>query len=109
MTRNEQIQQAAAAERSISEERAFIRGAKFADETREFDKIVEYTYECAQNRLITKVVDFLIHKWGINPHDVEYLKDTVLKKEVAETAKSFDALMGEPLKDVDNLINSLHQ
>lgn len=115
MTRIEQIEQAAKTQRAVSLERAFVAGAIWADQSRDIDKIESNAFHRGQqqmkDRLEAEVRNFTLRRWGVGEHDVNemirYIFGTYNDEAQYETA--LDNIMGEPMKDVETLINTLHQ
>lgn len=105
MTRIEQIEQAAKTQRAVSLERAFIAGAIWADQSRDIDKIESNAFHRGQqqmkDRLEAEVRQFTLHRWGVGEHDVKEMIRYIF-------GTRLDTIMGEPMKDVQNLINSMH-
>lgn len=105
MTRIEQIEQAAKTQRAVSLERAFVAGAIWADQSRDIDKIEANAFHRGQqqmkDRLEAEVRQFTLHRWGVGEHDVKEMIRYIF-------GTRLDTIMGEPMKDVQNLINSLH-
>ena len=106
MTRIEQIEQAAKTQRAVSLERAFVAGAIWADQSRDIDKIESNAFHRGQqqmkDRLEAEVRQFTLHRWGVGEHDVNEMIRLIF-------GTRLDSIMGDPMKDVQNLINSIHQ
>ena len=59
MTRQETIHQVALHERSVSQERAFIRGANWADKHPDISMVSVLAFEAAQRDTIEKAIEWL--------------------------------------------------
>ena len=89
----------------------FIDGAVWADlHPKENDKETHKFFVHGQSQMLAAICEHLRSQWGIGERDINQLKAIFSPyNDEAQYETALDDIMGEPMKDVQNLINTLHQ
>ena len=117
MKRDEQIRAAAiqqclgSSSTAERKRRKWIEGAMWADKNPENrDKETHKFFQHGQAQMLAAICEHLRSQWGIGERDINQLKAIFNPyNDEAQHETAIDDIMGEPMKDVENLINSLHQ